>query len=110
MSESITAAVSFIAGGAGDGWAANLRDDPKMRLLAACIVHQQDAGFGAAADLRQATCPECGAPGFNTGWGYFAYECGAEILTDDEATSSSPCGRLARAALAKAESSASRSE
>lgn len=67
----------------------NLADDPKIALLAACIVNQQVAGFKKRVDLRQVSCVDCGAPGFNTGWGYWRYLCGAEILSDGEP--SAPC-------------------
>lgn len=41
-------------------------------------------------DRRIVECPDCGASGMNTCWGYWAFECGAEILSDGEP--SEPCG------------------
>lgn len=92
--------VGFMRDAAPDGDAVNLADDPKMKLLATCIISQQAAGFrdkkdNPIADLRQSKCPDCGAPGFNTGWGYWMHACGAEILSDGEP--SEPC--RSRAAL-----------
>jgi hypothetical protein len=57
----------------------NCADDERLSLMAACIKAQQDAGFRELIDIRQAECPKCQAPGFNTGWGYLAYTCGAEL-------------------------------
>lgn len=78
----------------------NLADDPKIALIAACIVMQQSAGFrdkkgNAVVDLRQIDCPECNAPGFNTGWGHWLFQCGAEIIPGDDAHFSEPCGKKA---------------
>lgn len=80
---------SFMKGAPAQGFPANYADDPKMRLFACCIVTQQEAGFGATLDLREVRCETCKAPGFNTGWGYWAHTCGAETLTDGE--ESQPC-------------------
>lgn len=44
-------------------------------------------------DNRVATCPDCGAPGMNTCWGYWAFTCGAEIGTDGEPNEA--CGATA---------------
>lgn len=71
---------------------ANLVEDEKIKFLATCIVSQQRAGFGDVIDLREGRCPDCKAIGFNTGWGYFAYTCGAEILSDGE--EGKQCGGL----------------
>lgn len=68
----------------------NLADDPKLALLAVSIASQQSAGFKEYLDLREVHCPDCGAAGFNTGWGYWHFVCGAEILSDGEP--SEPCG------------------
>lgn len=68
----------------------NLAHDPRLQLLACCIVHQQHAGFRGYIDLREVPCHDCGAPGFNTGFGYFLHTCGAEILSDG--TQVEPCG------------------
>lgn len=67
----------------------NLVENDSTKLLAECIVWQQRAGFGDAIDLRQTDCPTCHAHGYNTGWGYLAFTCGSEILTDGE--ESKPC-------------------
>lgn len=85
--------VQFLRGDAGDDFV-NLANDPKLALLATCIISQQSAGFEdrkgrPVADLREVKCPTCGAPGFNTGWGYWKHACGAEVLTDGE--ESEPC-------------------
>lgn len=66
---------------AGDG---DLSSDPRMANLAACIVMQQGAGFRSVVDLREEHCPDCGASGFNTGWGVWRFACGAEIHPDGE--------------------------
>lgn len=72
----------------------NLADDPKIALLAVCIVSQQSAGYrdkqgNAVVDLRQTSCPECSSPGFNTGFGFWRCVCGAELLPEGEL--SEPC-------------------
>lgn len=61
----------------------SLADDSKIGLLTICIAHQQAAGFGIYIDAREFKCPSCQAPGFNTGFGYFKFTCGAEVLTVD---------------------------
>ena len=93
--------ITFLRG--GEEGCANLADDPKIALIAACIVMQQAAGFrdkkgNAVVDLRQINCPDCDAPGFNTGWGCFLFQCGAEIITGDDATMTEPCGAKSPAA------------
>lgn len=75
----------FLAG-AGD-----LSGDERISLLAGCIANQQRAGFRDAIDIREAHCPHCDAPGFNTGWGFYRFTCGLEVLSDGE--ESSGCGR-----------------
>lgn len=70
----------------------NLALDGKIALLASCVADQQKAGFGNVLDLRQAECPQCRAPGFNTGWGYWAHTCGAEIIGGEDPQFSEPCG------------------
>ena len=72
----------FLKGGLDQGFSQNYSDDVKMRLFACCVVSQQEAGFGSTIDLRETKCPRCDASGFNTGWGYWAFTCGAEILSD----------------------------
>lgn len=62
----------------------NLADEPRLALLAVCIAEQQHAGFRDHLDLRQAACPDCNSPGFNTGWGYWLFVCGTEILTSGD--------------------------
>ncbi len=84
----------------GEGFE-NLAHDPKLLLLAECIADQQTAGFGNVLDLRQAPCPECGAPGFNSGWGFFRHTCGADV-TNGEDPDCSGCAS-ARRALSLAE-------
>lgn len=71
----------------------NLAHDPKLRLLAECIADQQAAGFRFVLDLRQAPCPGCGAPGFNTGWGYFRHTCGSEVTNGEDADCDGCTGR-----------------
>jgi hypothetical protein len=53
------------------------------------IVSQEKAGFPAIDD-RVVTCPGCKAKGWNTGWGYWAFLCRAEIMPDGD--SAEPCG------------------
>jgi hypothetical protein len=77
--------ISFI-NGEGD-----LSSDERIACLATCVVSQQSAGFRNVIDIREAHCPDCTASGFNTGWGYWSFACGAEILTDGEP--SERCGR-----------------
>jgi hypothetical protein len=67
----------------------NRKDDPRLALLAVCVHSQQSAGFKNYIDLREVECPTCEAPGFNTGWGYWRFTCGAETLTCGEP--SAPC-------------------
>lgn len=69
----------------------NLADNPVMALAAVCVCSQQAAEFRECIDLRQVKCPDCGSEGFNSGWGYWTFVCGAEILTDGEP--SEPCGK-----------------
>lgn len=74
-------AYSFIRGGKVT---ADLSTDPRLALLAGCVADQQRAGFGNHIDLREARCPDCKEPGFNTGHGFWVFTCGAETLTDGE--------------------------
>lgn len=69
----------------------DLSFDPRLATLACCIANQQKAGFGNYIDLRQVECPECKAPGFNTGWGFWQHACGNQILPDGE-PGGEPCG------------------
>ncbi|API59495.1 hypothetical protein BSL82_15805 [Tardibacter chloracetimidivorans] len=62
----------------------NMAHDQASTILAVCVVHQQNAGFKNYIDLRRVECPSCSAAGFNTGWGYWLFACGAEILSDGE--------------------------
>lgn len=68
---------------------ANLSNDSSIKFLAQCIVFQQRAGFGHVIDLRRATCSICKSCGYNTGFGYFKFLCGAELMTDGD--ESIPC-------------------
>lgn len=86
---------SFLKGGTAQGFKANYADDNKIRLLACCVVTQQEAGFGATIDLREVPCSNCKAPGFNTGWGYWAHTCGATTLTDGEPDEACPAAKAA---------------
>jgi hypothetical protein len=70
--------------GDDDAASVNLADDPRIAFLACRVADQQRAGFGSYLDLRQVPCPDCGGPGFNTGWGVWAFVCGAEFHTDGE--------------------------
>lgn len=63
--------------------------EPRMRILASCVALQQSANFGTHLDIREAKCERCGASGFNTGWGYVAFACGAEMLTSGDVDA--PC-------------------
>jgi hypothetical protein len=70
-----------------DSGLVNLADDPRLSLLAACVANQCTyAGFGrqGVIDARQSACPDCGAPGFNTGMGVWVFTCGAERLSDGD--------------------------
>ncbi|MCK6440360.1 MAG: hypothetical protein L6Q71_09195 [Planctomycetes bacterium] len=71
------------------GFDEDLAESPDMRLLATCVVSQQRAGFRDVVDLRVCRCPDCNSKGFNTGWGYWLFSCGAEILSDG--TPGEPC-------------------
>lgn len=85
--------VKFLRDADADG--VNLADDPRIALIAVCVVSQQAAGFrdgdgNAVVDLREVKCQECGAPGFNSGWGFWRFRCGAEIMTDGEPAEECP--------------------
>lgn len=67
-------------------------DQDRLDCLAYCIASQQGAGFMDFIDTRTAHCPECGAPGWNTGWGYFRHVCGAEIGGGEDGVFLEPCG------------------
>ena len=64
--------------------------DERLALMAVCVAQQQAAGFGTYIDIRQGECPECAAPGFNTGWGVWRFTCGAELHGDSGVAE--PCG------------------
>jgi hypothetical protein len=93
LERSAPAAIRF--GQFPDDDAENLAEREDMRCLAVAILLQQAAGFGSFVDLRQASCPDCGAAGFNTGLGYWRFACGAEttIPGDGEGDITEPCGR-----------------
>lgn len=65
-------------------------------FVAAITAAQINANKGWAPendgliDHRVFNCPDCGAPGMNTCYGYIAYTCGAEILSDG--TPDEACG------------------
>lgn len=59
-------------------------------LFEACLDSQRNAGF-KTEDRRVVQCPSCGADGYNSGWGFWHFECGAEILTSGHADAPS-CG------------------
>lgn len=59
-----------------------------MALLDECLKSQTAAGF-QEPDRRHVNCPGCSAEGYNSGWGYWRFECGAEFLSDG--TSDKPC-------------------
>lgn len=66
--------------------------DLPAEFVAAITESQIGANKGWAPDAddlidrRVEICPDCGAGGMNTCWGYWAFECGAEILGDGEPT------------------------
>lgn len=67
----------------------NLAEDPVIACLLTAVANQQAAGFKNYIDARQAPCPTCGKPGFNTGWGFWQFVCGAEFHADG--TPCEPC-------------------
>lgn len=81
----------------GEEGVEDLSEDPRLALLAVSVANQQKAGFGPYLDLRQAHCPHCEAPGFNTGWGFWQFTCGLELLAGDEGIEDEPCGKVAAA-------------
>ena len=60
------------------------RDQERLNILAVCIATQQAAGFDNRLDTREAKCHTCNASGFNTGFGYWQFACGATLLSDGE--------------------------
>ena len=58
-------------------------DQERINHLAACIANQQRAGFKDYLDTREVHCETCGASGFNTGWGFFEFVCGATLMPDE---------------------------
>jgi hypothetical protein len=72
----------------GDEAAPSLADDPRLALFAVSIARQQSAGFKLHLDCRQFACPDCGAAGFNSGWGSIDFTCGASVVGEDFAE---PC-------------------
>lgn len=62
------------------------------RLLAASIANQQRAGFDNLLDIREHNCPDCNAPGFNSGWGVIDFTCGSSWLAGDDSECAIPCG------------------
>lgn len=59
-------------------------DQERLDCLAAAIANQQAANFGTYLDVRELNCADCGASGFNTGWGFWQFSCGLEVLSDGE--------------------------
>ena len=54
-------------------------------LRAECEAAQEAAGFkkhGCWPWPHEVKCEHCGALGLNTGWGWWAFTCGAEVLSD----------------------------
>ena len=68
--------------------------DSRDRVLAICVAMQQSAGFNQVIDTREMKCPLCKAPGFNTGWGYWRFACGAEQMTDGDMSTSCKRGKF----------------
>lgn len=66
------------------GHVEDLSQSAVHRILAVCIATQQRAGFRELLDMRLLKCPDCGAPGFNSGWGYWQFECGNEVLNGED--------------------------
>lgn len=70
-------------------------DDLPAEFVAEIRSAQIEGNSGWAPDMddlidrRVVYCPDCGAGGMNTTWGYWRFTCGAEILTDGEP--SVPC-------------------
>lgn len=50
-------------------------------ILDECLASQKVAGF-KQEDRRTTPCPMCASPGWNSGWGYWQFECGGSVLTD----------------------------
>jgi hypothetical protein len=63
---------------------------PSVITLAMRCAHMQASAGLKKPDVRIFNCPYCNAPGFNTGWGYSAFDCGAEILSDSEVSTECP--------------------
>ena len=57
--------------------------DERVTLLAVSVARQQSAGFKNVIDLQQWECPDCGGPGFNSGWGVIDFVCGGELVGED---------------------------
>lgn len=84
----------FLRAKEGDNMTDNA-SDARLSLMAACVANQQRfAGFKSVIDIREAQCPDCKAPGFNTGMGVWLFTCGAEILSGG--TPDVPCGNEGR--------------
>ena len=59
-------------------------DQDRLNALAAAVLNQQRAGFKNYVDAREMKCADCGASGFNTGWGFWQFACGLEVMSDGE--------------------------
>jgi hypothetical protein len=57
------------------------RNTTMATILEECLASQKKAGF-KQEDRRSVPCPMCTSPGYNTGWGWWAFECGGEVLSD----------------------------
>jgi hypothetical protein len=66
------------------------RDMNELALALTCGFLQAQAGF-REPDMGSGACPNCRMIGFNTGWGYTRFACGAEILNGAEPEWDKPC-------------------
>lgn len=76
-----------------DSGTVDLAGDRRLACMAVAVATQSAfAGFALRRiiDIRQAQCPTCKGAGFNTGLGFWMFECGAEIMPDGEECE--PCG------------------
>ena len=73
------------------------KDQDRLNCLAAAIVNQQAAGFGTYLDTREVNCSTCKASGFNTGWGYWQFACGMEVMSGGEVDTPCPHDKSAAA-------------
>lgn len=75
--------------------APNAAEDPMIRLLCENVVSQRLANFHykgePLVDARRFSCPSCGAAGFNSGWGYCVFTCGAEVTNGEDGEFTAEC-------------------